>query len=356
MDLQHFLETFFKSNVLVIETLFGVVLAGVTFLTFKSFARPEESQANVDLHSIEEGIKKILENYSGPAQVAPSESPVPNAEAPNKEALEELSTQIERLKIQLIQKNEEIEQLKANPVSTPEGGENATGETANTQGSADVAVYEEKIKDLEAKLAEYAVIEDDIADLSHYKSENARLLAEVDQLKEKLARVEGNKDVAKVVPAPQPDSVTEATATPKASPSPIEMAQSSAAPVEAESASMQEDRAAEAATLSADDDIMAEFERAVAEQKAMTNGDSVVKTLPSGDIEPIVEPVQEGGIDLDKMINEVAALPEASDVDPEKMLSEAVDTDKLLQEADGMEKVDVDALSQFDQFLKKEGA
>jgi hypothetical protein len=42
----------------------------------------------------------------------------------------------------------------------------------------------QKIKTLEGKLAEYEIIEDDIADLSHYKDENNRLKRELDALKQ----------------------------------------------------------------------------------------------------------------------------------------------------------------------------
>ena len=40
-----------------------------------------------------------------------------------------------------------------------------------------------RIKELEAKLAEYEILEDDIADLSLYKEENARLRSELEKLK-----------------------------------------------------------------------------------------------------------------------------------------------------------------------------
>jgi hypothetical protein len=40
-----------------------------------------------------------------------------------------------------------------------------------------------RIKELEARLAEYELLEDDIADLSLYKEENARLRTELDRLK-----------------------------------------------------------------------------------------------------------------------------------------------------------------------------
>ena len=59
-----------------------------------------------------------------------------------------------------------------------------------TASSGDTLVLEEKIKDLEARLSEYSIIEDDIADLSFYKEETLRLQDEVKTLKEKLLKYE----------------------------------------------------------------------------------------------------------------------------------------------------------------------
>ena len=98
----------------------------------------------------------------------------------------------------------------------------------------------ERISELEAKLAEYEVLEDDIADLSLYKEENARLKTELDRLKgggapsaEEAAEVpepEESEDLVKEfaeavgkdpdVEGPEPDPEPEAAPEPVAEAAP----------------------------------------------------------------------------------------------------------------------------------------
>lgn len=77
------------------------------------------------------------------------------------------STQVESLKKELSSREDELKALKA-------AGSGETEETSKLSN---------RLKELEAKLAEYEILEDDIADLSLYKEENVRLRAELDKLK-----------------------------------------------------------------------------------------------------------------------------------------------------------------------------
>ncbi len=366
MSLDQFLDLFFRSNVLVIEVLFGIVLAGVIFLTFRSFSRPETLSSEVNLQGLEDGIKKILENYS-PGSKPPVASTIPVSEGGDSNGLmEEMATQIERLKLQLMQKSEEVEQLKSSvsnnqldpalfqePGATPAPVAAAPGTSA---GSGNTTVLEEKIKDLEARLSEYSIIEDDIADLSFYKEETVRLQTEVDKLKAKLAEYEaGGAPAAAPTPAPTPIPISAPQALAPA-PTPLEVA-----PTPIETPAKQElPPAAIASDVSAvDDDIMAEFERAVAEQKTMTAAQKSATEVPPPSPEEVQEPASEpveGGINLDKMLSEVGQLPENPSDEAMNVLEQALDTEKLLEEATGMEKIDTEALNDFDEFLKKEGA
>lgn len=373
VNLEHFLEIFFHSNVLVIEVLFGVVLAGAIFLTIRSFSRPEDSNTGVNLQSLEEGIKKILENHSPGAKATVGAGDA--SETENSSVVEELSTQVERLKIQLMQKSEEVEQLKASagagPSSTSiqaqDAGASAESPVVTAGGSGasgNSAELEEKIRDLEARLSEYSIIEDDIADLSFYKEETVRLQAEVDQLKARLAEYESGGAPSAAVPdrptkdepmAPQEKSVaSEAIPLVEDTPSPVEAVPP---PADVDVTSSSE--------TSVDDDIMAEFERAVAEQKAMTVGEKVATAVPADANDENVSAVPETpatddalkeGINIDKMMNEVNALPEQESESTINALEQALDTEKLLQEATGMGKLDTEALNEFDEFIKKEGA
>lgn len=341
--MEHFLDSFFRSNVLVIEVLFGVVLLGVILLAVRTFLRPEEKASTTNLESLEDGIKKILDNYSQQTKVtADANETTPKSDDP---VMEEMVTQIERLKIQLMQKNEELEQIKANGSVSQEGAPSAN---LSNDAAEKINALEEKIRDLEAKLSEYAIIEDDIADLSLYKEENAKLKAEIEELKSKLAEAPGSKTAA-IDPLAEIESVVE-----------DDIEQEEEATTEGESNGLVDVAAAgdvEEVPLEresnpvnnpdlqgnlGDDDVMAEFEKAIAEQKAMMDG--AEKT-----------PIDES-INLDKMLNEVSSLPTTESEEAKNALEESLDTEKLLKEATTMENVDSEDLSKFDEFLKKEGA
>lgn len=83
---------------------------------------------------------------------------------------------------QLRQKESELESVQAKVKSLQEQLEGAAAADAGEPPAEDVEALREKVQELEAKLKEYEIIEDDIADLSTYKEENARLRAQLDQL------------------------------------------------------------------------------------------------------------------------------------------------------------------------------
>lgn len=345
----------------MIEVLFGMVLVGIIFLTFRSFSRPETVASDANLQGLEAGIKKILENYSqgsnAPASIAASTADGGEGNG----IMEEMATQIERLKLQLMQKSEEVEQLKANagsnqldPALFQETGAAPVASAPVTpvasEGSGNTAVLEEKIKDLEARLSEYSIIEDDIADLSFYKEETVRLQAEVDKLKARLAEYEAGG-------APAAASAPAAPVVAPIPPPEVKLAESDfAAPAVAK-----EEAPKPVEVGGVDDDIMAEFERAVAEQKAITASQKTATEVPlqspeSEAAEESTDTPVEGEINLDKMLSEVGELPEQNAEEALNVLDQALDTEKLLEEATGMEKIDTEALNDFDKFLKKEGA
>lgn len=356
--------------------------------------RPESSTSEVNLGSLEEGIKKILENHSGNPNAAANQD-----QAANDGLMEEMATQIERLKLQLMQKTEEVEQLKSGgaQLSTSPSAETATtSSAANTEAASKVASsdgggaaeLEEKIRDLEAKLSEYSIIEDDIADLSFYKEETVRLQSEVDKLKQKLAEYEASGPPPKFVAPPSPSITTNSTsasmnASPPSSPASSPQTTSST-PMPTPTATVAADPS------SVDDDIMAEFERAVAEQKAASAASKATKELSpaafssaeasngevespktnSNDLEivkmespspkaddsnaPLTELNQ---IDLDKMLSEVDSLPQPNIEEVPNALEQELDTEKLLQEATGMGTAGEDSIREDEsELIKKEGA
>jgi hypothetical protein len=87
---------------------------------------------------------------------------------------QEANTQVEALKRDIQAKETEIARLKAEGEARPSVETGPDGETGNLSA---------RIKELEAKLAEYEILEDDIADLSLYREENSRLREEIEKYK-----------------------------------------------------------------------------------------------------------------------------------------------------------------------------
>ncbi len=411
MNIDKLLNLFFHWNVFIIEALFGVVLLGIVFLAIRSFMRPEGHDSELNLGGIENSLKKLIENYSGNE----SASVQTEASLEGDAIMEEMATQIERLKLQLIEKTEEIEQLKTGTavVSSNTVASNAAPieavpvKPSVSSPSGANEELEEKVRELEARLSEYSIIEDDIADLSFYKEETVRLQAEIDRLKAKLAEYEakGAPSLSQTSAASSSSPLTaeESHVSPIVAPSSPVSVTAPASPPSAPAASVvqetpvnvpsEPDVAASSNTTSApsvlslDDDIMAEFERAVAEQKAMNSTQKVATELsPAAFTEEVpkaesiknesaklvensqepqsqvdstgtLEEVVENGINLDKMLNEVSGLPEGSDVEVANVLEQTLDTEKLLKEATVMDRVEEpESIQGLEEFLKKEGA
>src|SRR5690606_1507931 len=95
----------------------------------------------------------------------------------NSEELEKAKKELAQLKSALQAKEAELKDAKTAASTSTSAGESTGG------GAEDNKKYLEKIAELEAKLSEYEVLEDDIADLSLYKEENARLKSELERLK-----------------------------------------------------------------------------------------------------------------------------------------------------------------------------
>lgn len=358
-----------KHNVLLIEVLVGIILVSIIFLAFRAFfsrAQNELSgtQDNSSIEAIEKSLKKILET----TQV--------NSAGPSPEAL----AQLDELKATLEERTrllEELqEQLKAGASAAPADG--------GSDIAAEKMKLETRMKELEAKLAEYEIISEDIADLSMYKEENSKLKKELDALKAGGA----------------------VAAAPGAAPAAADSMASAAAEAAPEAAAAASAPAAEAAAVvdagsGIDDDIMAEFARAVEEQKSATAGPAAA--APAADAAPAPDPfeaalstfkeeeaapavaeappeapapevaaaapaedapaaVAEESIDLGEM-NLEAMVAEAADLaanapseaPAENALDATLDADKLAAEALGLtkEKEDEQLMDQFEDFVKK---
>ena len=200
MDAMTILKFWFEHNDKIIFVIIALFLLTWAVLIVRGLSHGDSDAGSADqLKSIEESLKKVLSQTPvvGVAAPAPSESAAPDAPAPVAAAgaNPEAAKQVFELTEKVTQREKQIETLKKDIEKLQA--------SASTSGAANPQ-QEERIKELEGRLAEYEIIEDDIADLSLFKEENARLKAELEKIKA------GGAGVA-AAPAAAP-----ATATPTA--------------------------------------------------------------------------------------------------------------------------------------------
>ena len=240
MDLNHALHFWTQHNGQIIQWVAAIICGLSIVLIFRVVVRKKSDNDDMkvpDLSNIEASLKKIIEGAK-PAGAADGAT----AADPN------VAADLQNLKAAVAEKTAEIEKLKA-------AGAGAAGDN----GLAD------KIRDLEAKLAEYQILEDDIADLSRYKKEN-------EELKAKLA---GGAPASEAAPTPAaeapaaPTPAAEAPAAPAAEAAPAPAAEATPA-AEAPAAPVAE---AAPAAPAPGPDLVAEFQATVQEQKKAEGND-----------------------------------------------------------------------------------
>ncbi len=238
-NLDMILSTISEYSAIVVPVLLILIcVTGIGILVVSMRAGKRGASANSgggsfpDMGELEGTLKKVLESTEvRTAGVSTQVSPDGNVETVYKELPSEEKEQLESA---IAAKEAEIEKLKTNM-------ETLRNEAQNSSGDGELPDdIKAKIEELEARLAEYEIIEDDIADLSMYKEENAQLKAEIEALRSSSPESGG---------AEEPASIEEALAEDKKVEEPA---------AEAEAA---EDNGV-------DDDIMAEFAAAVENQKA----------------------------------------------------------------------------------------
>lgn len=179
--MQVFLEFFFTHLETIIMSLAIIAFTlGGTYILYNVFFAKTISLNQDNARDIEELLKKVLAqaNSIGSGKVVIAESKTENISSTepslsvSQPVLQENvvnSAELNSLKQQLEDKQKEIEELK-----------NTLQKSSSEELSEDLL---DKIKDLESRLAEYEIIEDDIADLSKYKEENAQLKEELEFLR-----------------------------------------------------------------------------------------------------------------------------------------------------------------------------
>ena len=98
----------------------------------------------------------------------------------------------------------------------------AQGEGASQAPAGETNQLQERIKELEARLSEYEIIAEDIADLSFYKEENHKLQKEIDEIKNKgTSGTAATTTTASASPSPAPSPAPPAPAAQDPAPAPV---------------------------------------------------------------------------------------------------------------------------------------
>lgn len=340
MNLENILYYFTHHSESIIQWLFLAILLVSAWVIGRSIFGRKEAVASAhtlaDGSEIQSFLQKILDQTTKLEGI--------KLEGLSPAAVGEVEAQVQALKKDLQQRDEEIGKLK--------GGDNKSAGEASALAA--------RIKELEGKLAEYEILEDDIADLSLYKEENVRLRGELDKLKGTAPAA------AAAAPAPEAEAVP-----PPPAPAPPQPTAGDDIVAEFAQAVSQDVIPSEPTPLAVPEtgNPMADFENAMKLEKKMTGGEPVAAAPPAPapvmtppkpppTPAPLVQndpsaPAAEGddlfaefanpavdqgaGLDTDKMMEEMAALVS---MEPSKgsALHEDIDTEKMAQEATRLTK------------------
>lgn len=362
MSLETLIPFVIRHNAVIIQGLVALILLLVAILAVRNFLRTADAPAataGMDMGELESTLKKLLERAGQvPAAAASGEAGA-------------LVAEIETLRASLAEKQDQIEQMKLAPAATPsEAGAPAAAATG-AMSSDDKRLLEEQIRDLQAKLAEYEIISEDIADLSFYKEENAKLQKQLETLKTGAPAAAVSPastapaDVAPVAPTtPVAADVDPAQAmVDSLMAMPTEELAKSAAP-EPTPPSATETAPADAGggrTSAADEDLLKEFADAVS---AQAGGEPAPAQTPAPTAGEDAEAEAAAGLfDVERMTQEAGQLQKIADTvgeaSPEATLEAGLDADRLAQEAASMETIkpeDAKLMGDFEDFMKKGGA
>ncbi len=363
-----------EHNDKVIGILGALFLFTCVLLLVRTIGQKEEAAATLDLHNVEQTIEGTLKRVlaaQGPATVVVSGAPpaaganvvVEGGDAEFAAALRERESTIAQL-------TAELEKLKA------AGGSGAGASGDDGGGKAKIDELANKVAELQARLTEYEIIEDDIADLSLFKDENVRLKAELEALRTGAMTAPPTTGLAAAAP-PVPAAPAEAPAGPKLAPdqfildpnddvmkqfaaaiedqkapapsaeagiSPAEMAELIGAEMtpevlpEAPAVEAQAKEPSGSGYIAPAESVGAVMPGAKAASKA--DGAPLVSVMaPDPDLPPpreedLADESPLGGtLDTSKMLSEVELLSD-SPVPEDDVLEETLDTDKLLAEVD----------------------
>lgn len=360
---------FLEKNELTLGVLIGLLLLITVLMLVRSVLADNSSDGDAGsaidakaLNSAIEGaLKKVMVDRPLGLTNAAAGATAEDGTAPKGE----LSQVLAEREAKIAALMSDIEALKAHAES---------GRAANAGGGSgkDSGALEAKVAELQAKLTEYEIIEDDIADLSLFKEENRKLKDELERLKSAVETAQSQvqsvqasvaqsapvaaktEAPAAAVPAselpkfekkdgfeldPEDDVMKEFAKAlgsgddaPATGISPASMAPGAASATAEPSLVVSGSETVAIDPQAAIDALMAE---AAAEVKAEATPESVAaEAAPEPTAEASAEPAEPdpfGDVDTDKMLAEVAELDQNTQA-AESVLDEALDTEKLMAE------------------------
>lgn len=218
MDVENFLRFWTDHNRFIIELTFGFIFIFILLLIYRqffnqngeNFSQSGAQSLNIDTTEIEKKLQKIMEGQlSLKGQIGNVDGALDASNGDNlygtnasQEEVGLLKKEIDDLKEQINKKNQTIENLNQVSAMVVEKAADSVESKASKKDFEGKKELEGKVKELEGRLQEYEIISEDIADLSFYKEENARLQKELNELKG------GGADVTEPVkPEPKTNSI-----------------------------------------------------------------------------------------------------------------------------------------------------
>jgi len=294
MSVEKFLGAYVGNITTVIEWLFLGILCLVAAYLYRSLRHGagDEASSSSQLAEIEKALKRVLDQVPGPRATEPtavegedSAEPAAEGAAPAVSAedaavraaeLAQVRKERDEAQLKLAQAANQIAELKSAVVAAPAAG-------ASGASSADAKVMESRVRELEGKLSDYEIIADDIANLSLYKSENARLKDELNRLKSggAVAGTEATSDSSSAAPSASVDqSAIDAM---------LAAAQGNATPPAQDTSAAEKDASTRAALEALVEQVQAEKTQA---PSASSDNDEISIASAMGDLQLPVEEVQ----------------------------------------------------------------
>lgn len=320
---QSTIDFLLNNNVTIIQVVFGIIFLLVVFVILRSF-KEDKTQSIAPAPTTAKSRREefLAEQAEEAKKTAEPSVSLPKEDSP----LDDLDNLDDLMGADATQA--QIDQtMAATPAAAPQNGELAAalsekekvisdlkteilGLQEKMKSQGDSSGLEGKVKELSEKLAEYEIIEDDIANLSFYKNENAKL-------KNELAKLKGNVGVAA-------EAVLSAETAPSPAikePAPIEPAPPP--PVK-------------------NDSVLNEFEEAVKQKETLEKNIPVKETpapvLHKSDADLLKEFESAVENEMGKPIPNKKPAPPEPKVEAAPAKAEDINSDKLVQEMEALAK------------------